>query len=649
MGKLRRPEVGAHRRPLPRRGRGPAGLVAGPAIHGRDPDRAPRRPPPPFRAAGRIARRACASRDGCSRSIPLKGACPACRGLGVEDRIDPVLLVADPARTLRQGALSLTTPTGYIIYSQVTMEVLDEVCRAHGFSADIPWRDLTDAQRDVVLNGSERILIRYGKHPLESRLRWKGIVAKPREEGVLQRHPAGDGDDPGDEAERQYPAVRPDAPLPGLRRARGSGPSRCRVTVGGPVDRRPQRPERPRLGRGIPKPGIRRRRPRPPARPCAPRSSKKRTCSSGSASATCASTGPPTRSPAARSSASGWPPRPAAACGASSTSSTSRRPGSTRRTRPACSRSSASSATTATPSSSSSTTRTSCGRPTISSTSVPARATRAAASSIRARRRGSSELERGLSPTRDFLAGDRVPAARPRGRPGAGRILVRGARLHNLKDVDVEFRLGALNVVTGVSGAGKSTPGPPRPGRAPPGRPARPGPDAEGLTIEGTAGRVVEVDQSPIGRTPRSNPATYTKISDRIRDLFAALPESRREGFGKGRFSFNVAGGRCETCQGAGLLQIGMHFLGDVDVVCPDCDGRRFNDETLAVKDRGKNIHDVLEMSVAEAAVVLRRRAAARGRPRGPGAPRASATSGSARARRRSRAARPSGSSWPPR
>ena len=115
-----------------------------------------------------------------------EGACPACRGLGVEDRIDPELLVGDPSKTLREGALVLTTPNGYIIYSQVTMEVLDRVCRAHGFNVDIPWRELTDEQRDVVLNGSRSVLVPFGKHPLESRLRWTGITARPREESFYK-------------------------------------------------------------------------------------------------------------------------------------------------------------------------------------------------------------------------------------------------------------------------------------------------------------------------------------------------------------------------------------------------------------------------------------------------------------------------------
>lgn len=114
------------------------------------------------------------------------GACPVCDGLGVEDAIDPALLVGDPARSLREGALVLTTPKPYIIYSQVTMEVLDQVCRAHGFSIDVPWQALTDEQRRVVLFGSDRLKVPFGKHPLESRLKWKGITARPRDEGFYE-------------------------------------------------------------------------------------------------------------------------------------------------------------------------------------------------------------------------------------------------------------------------------------------------------------------------------------------------------------------------------------------------------------------------------------------------------------------------------
>ncbi len=197
------------------------------------------------------------------------------------------------------------------------------------------------------------------------------------------------------------------------------------------------------------------------------------------------------------------------------------------------------------------------------------------------------------SRTRAFLAGDErvdVPSSR---RPGTGVFRLDRATRHNLHCIDVEFLLGALNVITGVSGAGKSSLVEElvdRLGRVP---------------GEGPIGKIIHVDQSPIGRTPRSNPAMYTGLSDVVRDLFAALPESHARGFGKGRFSFNVAGGRCEACQGAGVQQVGMHFLGQVDVVCETCGGRRFNDETLAVAYRGRTIHDLLETTLDEAASLL--------------------------------------------
>ena len=175
--------------------------------------------------------------------------------------------------------------------------------------------------------------------------------------------------------------------------------------------------------------------------------------------------------------------------------------------------------------------------------------------------------------------------------------MVEGVTRHNLRGVRAEFRLGALNLVTGVSGAGKSTlveetrrllrgdgPGGPAAVRA-----------------SGRIDKIIEIDQSPIGRTPRSNPATYTGLFDHVRALFAAEPEAAGRGFGKGRFSFNVRGGRCEACEGAGVQQIGMQFLGTVAVTCGSCDGRRFNDETLDVRYRGATVHDVLEMSVADA------------------------------------------------
>ena len=207
--------------------------------------------------------------------------------------------------------------------------------------------------------------------------------------------------------------------------------------------------------------------------------------------------------------------------------------------------------------------------------------------------------------TGQYLSGKKkieVPAVR---RPGNGKLLkVIGAAENNLRHIDVEFPLGTFTVVTGVSGSGKSSLVNEvlfkRLGAELMRMKVRPG---KCDRIEGMEylDKVVNIDQSPIGRTPRSNPATYTGLFNDIRDLFASTQEAKSRGYGQGRFSFNVRGGRCEACSGDGLLKIEMHFLPDIFVPCEVCKGRRYNRETLEVRYKGKNIADVLDMTVDEA------------------------------------------------
>ena len=208
------------------------------------------------------------------------------------------------------------------------------------------------------------------------------------------------------------------------------------------------------------------------------------------------------------------------------------------------------------------------------------------------------------SVTGDFLSGKRrieVPERRDEDR-GTFRVL--GAREHNLKDVDVEFPVGKFVCVTGVSGSGKSTLVNEIVYKALANRllKTRTKPGAhEGVEGIDCFDKVIEIDQTPIGRTPRSNPATYTDLFTHVRELYSLTPEAKVRGYKPGRFSFNVRGGRCETCKGDGQIKIEMHFLPDVYVPCETCHGRRYNRETLEVRFKGKSIADVLEMSVEEA------------------------------------------------
>lgn len=218
--------------------------------------------------------------------------------------------------------------------------------------------------------------------------------------------------------------------------------------------------------------------------------------------------------------------------------------------------------------------------------------------------------ENPLSPTGAWLAGREsipTPKRAPRGPKGsdpAKTIRLRGCRANNLKAVDLELPLGALTVVTGVSGSGKSTLVTHTLHRALAARLyGALDPPGEFLALEGEEAieKVIDVDQAPIGRTPRSNPATYCGAFGGIRQLFSQVPEARARGYDPGRFSFNVAGGRCEACQGGGSLRVEMHFLPDLFITCEVCAGRRYNRETLGITYKGRSIADVLEMTVEEA------------------------------------------------
>ncbi|MCX6267514.1 MAG: excinuclease ABC subunit UvrA [Bacteroidetes bacterium] len=536
-----------------------------------------------------------------------EGACPACKGLGVEDFLEPELLISDENKTLREGALVITAPNGYIIYSQVTLDVLDQVCRSEGFHIDIPWKELTPQQKHIVLYGSDKIEIPFGKHPLESRMKWSGITAKPRELGYYK------GIIPVMETILQRDRNR------NILRFVRSG--KCRSCRGLRLNERAlsaschgyniaelaalQLDDLQQALREISFPGTEKTIAEPIVNQVSKQIDLLKRLGLGylttDRDSTTLSAGESQRLRLANQAGMGL----SGMICIFDEPSIGLHPNDVRQLIDILKEIRDKGNTVIVveheeafihhadwlidigPG------------PGLHGGEVMFSGTLKEAAAL-------SEAEILRSRTLSFLYGFEKISIPVKRRPGSGFITIEGAAANNLQEIDVKFCLHALNVVTGVSGAGKST-----------------------LTnhilgaflknklhhtnvnvgkfqcISGLedVGKLILIDQSPIGRTPRSNPATYTGLFDPVRDLFSMQPESVIRGYDKSRFSFNTQGGRCESCEGAGYQQIGMHFMGNVEVLCESCEGRRFDEQTLDITFQGKNISEILEMTVSEAVV----------------------------------------------
>jgi excinuclease ABC subunit A len=511
------------------------------------------------------------------------GACPACRGLGLEDRVDPALLVADPSKSLRDGALRPTLKNGYTVYSQVTVDVMDRICRAHGFDVDTPWEALAAEQRHVVLYGTTALKVPFGKHGLASRMKWAGITARPREEGhyrgivpvieeTLQRNRNANV--------LRYVRSVPCSVCAGTR----LGPLGRETTVAGhtlpgllalPTDGLVGT-----LG-GLPgssvwgaiAPGV------------AARLGRMVRLGLGHLSldrpSTTLSGGEAQRLRLAAQLASGLGGmlialdeptlglHPEGQAGMLSVMDELRALGNTLLV-------------------------------VEHDPDMVRHADHLVALGPGAGPEGGAVLFAG--PLADGPGGadplGAAPRARGAVRPGDGALRLRGARLHNLRGADLEVRLGAFNVVTGPSGAGKSSL---VFGTLLPALEGAPGGPFDALEGAHDGLVVRAVDAQPIGRTPRSTPATWSGVFDLVRKRFAALPAAKHAGLTASRFSFNTRAGRCPDCEGLGVLRIGLHLLADVEVTCATCGGARYAPEVLGVRLRGQNIADVLGMPAAEA------------------------------------------------
>lgn len=513
------------------------------------------------------------------------GACEACAGLGVQDHVDPALVIADGSKSIRGGALVPTLKSGYTVYSQVTLDVMDTIARAHGFDVDTVWSDLADDQRRVVLYGTKKLKVPFGKHSLESRMKWEGITARPREEGYYRgivpvieetlqrgRNPnimrfvrsvdcEGCGGTRLGDAGREstlgdgstFPSLAVLGPA-ALRARLGKLPRTPTLAALGPslgaiLDRMVQL-DLEHLGLD-----------RPSASLSGGESQRLRLAAHLTAGLTGAlyALDEPTLGLHPESQAGMRDVLDGLVAGGNTLVVVEHDP------------------------------------------DMVAFADRVVSMGPGAGPHGGRIVDDrpGAPGMLEVPEGSERTARRASGAP----IVLTGARLHNLRGARLEVHPGLLNVVVGPSGAGKSSLvfGTFLPALL--GEPAGP---FDGLDLP-AEGRVLAVDARPMGRSSRSTPATWSGAFDRVRKLFAATDAAAGLGLGAGAFSFNSkpgpAGGRCVECDGLGTVRIGLHLLEDASAPCPVCLGKRFDDAVLSVFLGKKSIADVLEMSVEDARV----------------------------------------------
>ncbi len=532
-----------------------------------------------------------------SFNSPL-GACPTCNGLGIVDKVDPSLLIKDDNLSIREGAFEMTTPTGYIVYSQVTQDVLNDICNAHDFSIDIPWKDLTDSEKNVILFGSNRLKVPFGKHTLESRLKWSGITAKPREEGyykgiipvmeeILRRdrnenvlrftrsHQCPDcngkrlnhralsvkfaGKDisyyceqPLTELINTFTSIEDRNPVFQSIRTQITGILNNLINLGLGYLSLNRRGNKLTMGEL--------QRARLASLPSLGLQNMVFVLDEPSAGLHMQNIDQLIKilheirdlgnsviiveHDLQMIRAADWLIDLGPGAGEE-------------------------------------------GGYLLFSGPIK----QFMSQTIR-----SSQTQKHLQSKLRIMPSHNIESGK--------NIELTGVTANYLNGIDITLSGGMINLITGISGSGardivedvliphfQASKGDKR---------ADPGP-VNSITGLDNFKKLIWVDQKPIGRTSRSNPATYTKVFDHIRKLFAGLEQSKQKKLKAGDFSFNNKSGRCDKCEGNGYIQIGMHFMEDAHIVCDKCNGKRYKNNILHIKYRDHSIADVLEMSVEEA------------------------------------------------